>query len=114
MLDLLVTLLTGQAGETLRRYARLAAYAAVTLVFALIALTAGSAALFMELSAALGPIEAALVVAGVAAALAGLASIPLWRQPAPPPPSAASSLVQVALAVGLGFLADRKARKEAP
>ncbi len=112
MLDLIVTLVTGQMGANLRRYARLAAFAAVTLVFAAIALAAGAAALFMALDAALGAVKAALIVAGAAALLAALASIPLWRKPPPPPPSAAATLAQLAVAVGLGFLAERKAKRD--
>ncbi len=114
MLDLLVTLVTGQIGANLKRYARLAAFAVLAGALALIALAAGAAALFMALASALGPIEAALILAALAAALAGIVSIPLWRKPAERPPSAAATLVQLALAVGLGFLADRKARREAP
>ncbi len=112
MLDLLVTLLTGKVGVNLRRLARAAVFAAVTLAFALIALAAGAAALFLALDAALGAVKAALVIAAAAAVLAGLASIPLWVKAKPPPPSAAETLTQLALAVGLGFLAERKARKD--
>jgi hypothetical protein len=114
LLDLLVTLVTGQVGANLRRFARLAAFAAVALVFVAIALAAGAAALILALDAALGPIRAARVVAGGAAVLAGLASIPLWLKPKQPPPSAAATLAQLALAIGLGFLAERNAKKDAP
>jgi hypothetical protein len=114
LLDLLVTLVTGQVGANLRRLARAAVFAAATLFFVLIALAAGASALFLALDAALGTLRAALVVAAGAIVLAGLASIPLWRKRRPPPPSAAETLTQLALAVGLGFLAERKARKDQP
>jgi len=83
------------------------------LVFGLIALGAGAAALFLALDAAFGALKAALIVAAVAAGLAGLASIPLWRR-SEPPPSAAATLVQLALSVGLGLLAARKDKPETP
>ena len=112
MLDLLLSLVTGQIGVNLRRFARLAAFGALTLGLALIALAAGAAALFLALESALGSLGASLVVAAGAALLAGLASIPLWRKPAPPPPSAAATLAQIAIAVGLGLLAERRGKKE--
>ena len=113
MLDLLVTLITGQLGANLRGFSRKVAFAAVALVFALIALIAGAAALFLALDAALGPIKASLTVAAVAAACAALASIPLWRR-REPEPSAAATLVQLALAVGLGLIAKRGDKGEPP
>jgi hypothetical protein len=108
VLDLLLSLVTGQIGANLRRFVRIAAFGVLTLAFLLIALAAGAAALFLALDAALGPIRAALIVAAGAIVLAGLASIPLWRKPAPPPPSAAATLAQLAIAVGLGLMARRK------
>lgn len=114
MFDLVVTLVTGQIGANLRRLARKAVFAFAALVFAVIAVAAGAEALFLALDAALGPVKAALIVAAGAAVLAGLASIPLWRKPDPPPPSAAATLAQLALAVGLGFLAERKAKDAGP
>jgi drug/metabolite transporter (DMT)-like permease len=113
LLDLIVTLVTGQIGANLRRYVRLAVFAAVTLVLAAVALAAGAVAAYSALDAALGPVKAALVVAAVAAILAGLASIPLWRKPAPPPPSAAATLAHLVVAVALGLLAERKTKKDA-
>jgi cyanate permease len=113
LLDLLVTLFTGQLSANLRGFARKAAFAAVVFVFALIALSAGAAALFLALDAAVGALKAALIVAAAAAVLAALASIPLWRRPEPPP-SATATLVQLALAVGLGLLAARKDKPDAP
>ena len=80
MLDLLLTLVTGQIGANLKRFARLAAFGALTLTFAIIALAAGAQALFLALDAALGPIRAALIVAAGAVVLAGLASIPAVAQ----------------------------------
>ena len=112
MLDLLLTLVTGQIGVNLRRIARLAAFGLATLVLLVIALAMGAEACFLALDAALGPIRAALILAAIALALAGLASIPLWCKPAPPPPSAAATLAQLAIAVGLGFLAERGAKKD--
>jgi len=109
MLDLLVTLVTGHVGANLRGFARKAAFAAVTLAFALIALAAGAAAL----DASLGAIKASLIIAAVAAALAALASIPLWRR-REPEPSAAATLVQLALTVGLGLIAKRGDKGEPP
>ena len=114
MLDLLLSLVTGQIGANLRRFARLAAFGAVTLTFVVIALAAGAQALFLALDAALGPIRAALIIAAGALTLAGLASIPLWRKPPPPPPSAAATLAQLAIAVGLGLMAERKEKKDSP
>jgi hypothetical protein len=114
VIDLLVTLVTGQVGANLRRFARLAVFAALALTFLAIALAAGAVGLVLALDAALGPIRAALTVAGGAFVIAALVSIPIWIKPKPPPPSAAATLAQVALALGLGFLADRKARKDAP
>lgn len=114
LLDLLVTLVTGQVGANLRRYARLAAFAAATLAFAIIALAEAGQALFLALDDALGPIRAALIMAAGAAVLAALASIPLWRKPPPPPPSAASTLAQLAVAVGLGLMAGRRGKKDSP
>ncbi|HXT05333.1 MAG TPA: hypothetical protein VN715_00160 [Roseiarcus sp.] len=114
MLDLLLTLVTGQIGANLRRIARLAAFAAATLIFAAIALAAAAAALFLTLDAALGPVSAALIVAVGAIGLAALASIPLWRKSAPPPPSAAATLAQLAIAVGLGMMAPRKEKNDSP
>ena len=113
MLDLLVTLVTGHVGANLRGFARKAAFAAVTLAFALIALAAGAAALFLALDASLGAIKASLIIAAVAAALAALASIPLWRR-REPEPSAAATLVQLALTVGLGLIAKRGDKGEPP
>ena len=78
MLDLLVSLVTGNVGVTLRRFARIAAFAVLTAAFLLIALIAASTAGYLALEAAMGPVRAALVVTGVAALLAGIASIPLW------------------------------------
>jgi hypothetical protein len=114
LLDLLLSLATGQVGANLRRFVRLAVCGAVVLAFALVALAAGAAALFLALDEALGPIRAALVIAAGAVVLAGLTSIPLWRKPAPPPPSPAATLAQLAVAVGLGLMADRKGKKETP
>lgn len=114
MLDLLLTLVTGNIGVNLKRFVRLAAFGAATLIFAIIALAAGAEALFLALDAALGPIRAALIIAAGAVVLAGLASIPLWRKPAPPPPSAATTLAQIAIAVGLGLMAERKEKKDSP
>ena len=113
MLDLLVSLVTGNVGANLRRFARVAAFAGLTAAFALIALIAVSTAGYLALEAAVGPIRAALVVAGIAALLAGLASIPLWAGAKPAPKSAATSLVELTLAVGLGMLAERKGQKDA-
>ncbi len=112
LLDLLLTLVTGQIGGTLRRMARLAAFGVITLVFVVIALAMGAEACFLALDAALGPLRAALILAGIALVLAALASIPLWRKPAPPPPSAAATLAQLAIALGLGFLAERGGKKD--
>ena len=114
LLDLLLTLVTGQVGVNLRRFARLAVFGAITLVFVVIALAMGAEALFLALDAALGPIRAALTIAAIAIVLAGLASIPLWRKPPPPPPSAAATLAQLAIAVGLGMMAQRKEKKDSP
>ena len=113
MLNLLVTLITGNVGANLRRFGRLAAFAAVALTFALIASIAGCAAAFLALERAVGAIGAALIIAGGAAVAAVLAAIPLWWKPKPPPPSAATTLVELAVAVGLGLLAERKAKKDA-
>jgi hypothetical protein len=107
MLDLLVTLITGRLGANLQAFARKAAFAAVAAVFALIALASAAAALYLALASVMAAPEAALVVAAVAAALAGLASIPLWRR-REPPASAAATLVQLALAAGLGLMAARR------
>ena len=112
MLDFIVSLVTGHVGANLQRFARVAAFAALTAAFLLIALIAASAAAFLALEAELGPIDAALVLAAIAALLAGLASMPLWAGGKPPPPAAAS-LVELALAVGLGMLADRKGKRDA-
>ena len=113
MLDLIVSLVTGNVGVNLRRFARVAAFAGLTAAFLLIALIAASTAGYLALEAALGPVRATLVVAGVAALLAGLASIPLWAGSKPAPKPAAASLVELALVVGLGMLAERKGRKDA-
>ena len=112
MLDLLVSLVTGNVGVSLRRFARVAAFAVLTAVFLLIALIAASTAGYLALEAALGPIRASLIVAGVAALIAGLVSIPLWMGAKPAPKPAAASLVELALAVGLGMLADRKRKPD--
>ena len=110
MLNLLVTLITGNVGANLRRFGRLAMWAAATLVFASVALIAAGAAAFLALERAVGAIGAALIVAGGAAVAAVIAAIPLWWKPKPPPPSAAATLVELAVAVGLGLIAERRAK----
>ena len=111
MLELALALIAGNVGAKLRRYARLAAFAVVALVLAVIALAALSFALFLWLEIELGALRAALVVAASAGVLALLASIPLWLKPKPPPPTAAATLVELAVSFGLALLAERKPRK---
>jgi membrane protein DedA with SNARE-associated domain len=108
MFDAVLALLTGSFNANLRRFARMAAFAAVAIVFAVIALAAGAAALFLALDAALGGIRASLVVAAAAAVIALIASIPLWRKPKPPPSSQLATLVELAVAIGLALLTERK------
>ncbi len=114
LLDLLVSLITGPLSAKFGAIARKAAFAAATLAFALMAIGFGAFALFLALSDALGPLKAALVVAGFAAALAFIASIPVWRRPPPPPVSAAATLSQLAVAVALSLLAARRDKPENP
>ncbi len=109
MLDLIASLVKGVIGPNLRRVARLAAFAALTLAFGLIAITAGSLALFLALEAALGPIKAAFIIAAGAAVLALLASTPLWWK-TKPPPSQVTTLVELAITVALALLLDRKTK----
>jgi hypothetical protein len=111
MLELALALLAGNVGAKLRRYVRLAAFAAVALALALVALAALVFALFLWLQYELGPLRAALVIAAGAGVLAFLASIPLWLKPKPPPPTAAASLIELAVTIGLALLTERKPKK---
>jgi hypothetical protein len=114
MLDLLTSVITGNVGVSLQRFAKLAAFAALTGVFLAIALVACAIGVFDWLEPRFGAVEAAAKLAGGAVVLAALASVPLWRKPKPPPPSAMSSLLELALAVGLGLLTERGRKRDAP
>jgi len=108
MLELALALIAGNVGAKLRRYARLAAFAVVALALALVALAALAFALFLWLDIELGALPAALVVAASAGVLALIASIPLWLKPNPPPTTAAATLVELAVSIGLALLTERK------
>jgi membrane associated rhomboid family serine protease len=113
MRELIAALFQGALQPQLRRIARLAALGAVTLAFGLIALGAAALAIFLALSAPLGALGAALVIAAAAAALGGLASIPLWIKPKPPP-SQIATLVELGVTIALALLLDRKAKAGDP
>jgi hypothetical protein len=90
--------------KAFRREARSAAfkagYAFVALLFAAMGVAGLLVSLFFALEPSLGALRSALIVSGVAFALALLASMPLWlpkRRPPPPEPTLAQLL---ALATG--------------
>jgi hypothetical protein len=72
-----------------RRLAGPALAVVVAMVFVLIAIVALSAALFLWLTPVLGAVQAALVLAVAAVALAGIALLPVALKRHPPPEPAA-------------------------
>jgi hypothetical protein len=74
-----------------RRLAGPALAVVVAMVFVLIAIVALSAALFLWLTPVLGAVQAALVLAVAAVALAGIALLPVALKRHPPPEPAAQS-----------------------
>ena len=113
MLNLLTSLITGNLGAEVQRFARLAAFAALTGVLAAIAFVAAAFAIFYWLEPRYGAVEAAAMLAAGALVLAALTSIPLWLKRKPPPPSTASNLLELALAVGLGSVDRAQAQARA-
>ena len=108
MLDLLAAILAQQSNSGAKRKESLPIFSiALVAGLSLVALGFLAVALWFAIAPPLGPVAGALVVAAIAAVLALLASVPLWRK-AEPEPSVAATLLELALAVGAGLLAERK------
>ncbi len=126
----LAALVADHARAAARRAAVPVAFALMSAAFAAVAVVGFFGALFFSLAPTLGPLNASLIVAACALALAVLASTPLWirSRPKSPPPSQPAlgdfvglltksapslsprqiALAAVLLALALGLMAGRK------